>query len=315
VKGNLVIIQNLPQKDLQEGKGMFTINQAYSILANEPMFSTWNCHSISTTNELVSAHLYCNDCEILKTFWGKAYSINEAKECLDNDVTILMEDKFRNMGSCIDYSEVDPDKEIIDQNALPVGNVSLIKLICPTCKTVIYLTFHAEAKIERNIIKEKGICSDLYYRITKIGEYPNQETSRLMLLDKYKTRFPTEYDFLVKAARSFYQGLGAAAMLYMRKAYETLENAILDEAGITAKSHKEGIILAHKEKNIIPTRMKGKVSALYGEFSKIVHGDLDEEGLTKFEDFRKLFLKVLDKIIINERREARAAKLLHDKNR
>jgi hypothetical protein len=289
---------------------MSSLKEAFAALADKPIHtsSEWFKQSY-TDKEKIPADLYCPTCGRIKTFVGNSYSYQETL----NVFARSMAQQGQQLSAYNDdtYKRIN---EILAEALLSYDNIMIIKLTCPVCDSRIYLAF-AVGTESRTIAEGSKSIKTNFYQVIKIGEYPNQDLSRLLILAKYQARFPVEYDLLVKAVKSYQLGLGAGAMVYIRKAYESLLFGILDEASIPRpKTFKDTLELADNTKHIVPAVLTDKAYGLFGEISDVVHGDAeDADGITKYEDLRDVFLLILDNIIEQERTATIAARIRADK--
>lgn len=105
------------------------------------------------------------------------------------------------------------------------------------------------------------------------------------------------------AERAYRDGLGAGAIVYLRKAFEKITTQTANEAGISTttrgkrKNFKELLKEVDTQCSIIPREFSANSYRLFGELSNVVHGDYNEElGLNKFEAFHRLVVGVLENV-------------------
>ena len=293
----------------------------FSDLATKPLFS--NSGWISPPernypNKKVSADFLCQNCEKEKTFSGDAYSYNDLS--IEYQQQLQMSSPYMGVPHMPNNGHNNKSiSELLKDIALPAGDTVTIKLTCPTCERTVYICYAIEIEcfpieiisgFSGNTRQELGskIC------VIKIGEYPNQEESRLFVLDKYKDMFIKEHKFLVLAERAYYSQLGAGSVIYIRKAYESLLYDILDKNSIPRpRTFSELLKTADGKANIVPTILKDKAYGLFGELSDIVHGDCDDDiGMTKYKDLRDVFCVILDNLLEQSRLESIAKNLKVD---
>jgi hypothetical protein len=291
---------------------MNSFKEAYSALADKPILtsSDWFKQPYQDKDK-VPADLYCDHCKQVKTFVGNAHAFQDATISIATGMAQQI-DRMSGLSKNI----IDQIKVILDEVRLSYDNIEIIKLTCPVCNNRIYLVYAIESE-SRTVGENSKAVRTNFYKAIKIGEYPSQDTSRLLVLAKYQTRFPAEYDLLVKALKAYQLGLGAGAIVYIRKAYETLLNAVLDSASIdrSTVTFRDKLQKANDASHIVPTELEGKAYGLFRELSDNVHGDgEDTDGIAKYENLRIVFLLILDSIMQKER-NAEIIAALPDDNR
>lgn len=115
-----------------------------------------------------------------------------------------------------------------------------------------------------------------------------------------------EYDYLLdKAQRAYREELGAGAIVYLRKIYESITIQMAQSVDIEIinkdgyqRPFKKILTEVDKRCHILPREYSGDDGyKLFGELSDIVHGEYDEElGLKKFETLYKLVTGILDNV-------------------
>lgn len=289
-------------------------------LAAKPIFTGSDWEVVPTSFDdahrpNVTADLFCGECEKEKTFLGKAYSRTDLGIKYQQENNAFGGNQY--MPFFEDDSETDTVEEMIDECVLPVGDTVTVQLKCPTCGSPVYVCYVIEYNKKQDRIRnvfEDAVEGPDEYRVTKIGEHPNQEATRLHNLQKYKIRFPEEYQLLAQAERAYRNSLGAGAMVYVRKAYETLLFRVLDERSIDRpNTFKQLLRCADDAAHIVPAALSDKAYGLFGEISDIVHGDTNDEwGLSKFENLRDVFTHILSHILEKEHQEELASKIKSD---
>jgi hypothetical protein len=109
-------------------------------------------------------------------------------------------------------------------------------------------------------------------------------------------------EFLEKSKRAHREGLGAGAMVYLRKVFEQITLQTATAARISPVGKKGGdkpfrnlLEEVDKQCTIIPREFSENGYRLFGELSDIVHGDYDEElALIKYEALHRLIIGILD---------------------
>ena len=114
-------------------------------------------------------------------------------------------------------------------------------------------------------------------------------------------------ELLEKAHRAHREGLGAGAMVYLRKIFEQMTARTASASGIsvlTAKGKRKTFKALLKEVDekcsIVPQEFSANGYRLFGELSDVVHGEYDEEvALVKFDSLHRLVVGILDKVKTN----------------
>ena len=133
-----------------------------------------------------------------------------------------------------------------------------------------------------------------------------------------------EYEALInKADQAYREGLGAGAIVYLRKAYELIAVQVADSANIekkdksgNRKKFKTLLKEVDTKWNIIPKQFSEKRYTLFEELSNIVHGSSDEEiALSKDQSLRLLIVGVIENVIKNQEFAAEIGNLGWDSGR
>lgn len=124
-----------------------------------------------------------------------------------------------------------------------------------------------------------------------------------------------EYSRLLdKAELAYNEGLGAGAIVYLRKVFEkiTVQSAKAMQIdykrheGGNPKNFKELLLRVDEQCSIIPAEFSANGYKLFQELSNVVHGQYDEDlGLSKFDPLYRLVVGILDNI--KNRKELLAA--------
>ena len=110
---------------------------------------------------------------------------------------------------------------------------------------------------------------------------------------------------LVRRAQLAYEAkLGAGAMIYLRKIFESITIEVAEIANIAITMHngrrrpfKDVLQEVNHQRNIIPQRYARDGYRLFSELSEVIHGDSDEnEALDKFEPCLRLILGVVEEV-------------------
>lgn len=157
---------------------------------------------------------------------------------------------------------------------------------------------------------------DLFSQSPKVQLETYRETSsRLRALNSYVDD-PFE-DMFERARVAFESGLGAGAMIYLRKIYEMVASMAATDAGISTESRSgrrkaffKLLTEVDSELGIVPREFSQNGYKLFGELSDVIHGTSDEvEALEKYVPCRSLVQGIADSF---QRRKshAEAAKML-----
>lgn len=120
-------------------------------------------------------------------------------------------------------------------------------------------------------------------------------------------------ELLEKAQRAYREGLGAGAVVYLRKIFEQITTQTATASGISIltarrkpKTFKALLTEVDEQCSIIPQEFSANGYRLFGELSDVIHGEYDEElALSKFDSLHRLVVGILDKVKAN--RELMAA--------
>lgn len=112
-------------------------------------------------------------------------------------------------------------------------------------------------------------------------------------------------DLLERAQLAYEQGLGAGAMVYLRKIFEVLTHEVAEVAGVEATGRKGGrkpfrdlLAEVDRKHNIIPSTFSRDGYKLFSELSDVVHGESSEDvALEKFPHCRRLVVGVINKVV------------------
>ncbi|TNC52578.1 hypothetical protein [Mumia zhuanghuii] len=123
-------------------------------------------------------------------------------------------------------------------------------------------------------------------------------------------------ELLDRAQRAYEEELGAGAMIYLRKAFETITSQTARASGIpleTPKGKRKSFYDLLKEVDeaheIVPRVFSGDGYKLFGELSEIIHGDTSEQiALEKYSPCKTLVSEIIRNVSANaEMRGAVAA--------
>lgn len=205
---------------------------------------------------------------------------------------------------------------------IDIGTVAL-NYYCQTCEDL--RTFYSKGKLTCIFVNKSMISIDCVMscacgstvEIWFIVECDNDITSvnpkvrilkrseRLSDTVKINTTRYGEYDYLLdKAEKAYREDLGAGAVVYLKKIYESITIQAARSVGIEI-TNKDGYqrpfkkILTEVDQrcHIIPSEFSNNGYKLFGELSDIVHGEYDEElGLKKFEPLHRLVIGILENV-------------------
>lgn len=116
-----------------------------------------------------------------------------------------------------------------------------------------------------------------------------------------------EFSILLdNAMQAYTDGLGAGAIVYLRKIFEKITVQTAQAVGIQYKQYEGGnprnfsdLLKEVNEKcSIIPREFSANGYRLFRELSGVVHGEYDEEaGLKNFEALHRLVIGILENVI------------------
>lgn len=115
-----------------------------------------------------------------------------------------------------------------------------------------------------------------------------------------------EYTRLIeKSITAHREGLGAGAIVYLRKIFEIITLKVAKNAEIKYQAYPDGnpkrffdLLKEVDEKcSIIPTEFSANGYMLYRDLSEVIHGDYNEEtGLKKYDPLYRLVIGILENI-------------------
>jgi len=111
-------------------------------------------------------------------------------------------------------------------------------------------------------------------------------------------------ELLSRAQQAYEAGLGAGAMVYLRKIFELITYEVAEIQGVVVVSEngwrrpfRKVLKEVDEARQIIPPRYRSNGYTLFSELSGVIHGDSDEaDALLKFEPCRELVLGVLHEV-------------------
>lgn len=110
---------------------------------------------------------------------------------------------------------------------------------------------------------------------------------------------------LDKAMQAYYDGLGAGAIVYLRKVFEKITIQTANELSIDYKKYEGGnpknfselLTKVDEKYPIIPVEFSAEGHRLFKELSNVIHGEYDEDlGLSKFEPLYRLVIGILENV-------------------
>ncbi|GED24839.1 hypothetical protein BAG01nite_09410 [Brevibacillus agri] len=116
-------------------------------------------------------------------------------------------------------------------------------------------------------------------------------------------------ELLEKAQRAHREGLGAGAIVYLRKIFEKITVQTADAAEISYTKYEGGnpknfsdlLKRVDERCSIIPREFSANGYKLFRELSNIVHGEYNEElALQKYESLHRLIIGILDNVKNNK---------------
>ena len=164
-------------------------------------------------------------------------------------------------------------------------------LQCPSCESSVQMWFLVDC------------IGNIWERAPEVRILKRSEKlSDMALLDQ--ERYGGLSSLLEKSQRAYRDGLGAGAMVYLRKVFELVTMQTATAAGISCSStngkrkpFKDLLEEVDRHSSIIPREFSADGYKLFSELSDIVHGNADEElALLKYESLHRLIIGILDSI-------------------
>lgn len=165
-----------------------------------------------------------------------------------------------------------------------------VRLACPACHESVAVWF---------LVDIDGDIASLAPKVRLLKRNVKYTDSVSPPKDKYG-----EYsESLTKADIAFQEGLGAGAVVYLRKIFENVMNEVADKNGINILNRNGGKLpfktaldRVCARVDFIPQEFSNDGYKLFGELSNLVHGEFDEqEALTKYPALSRLVVGVLEK--------------------
>lgn len=109
-------------------------------------------------------------------------------------------------------------------------------------------------------------------------------------------------DLFERAQIAYDDGLGAGAMIYLRKIFEALTSQAADATGVPRRnesgyrrSFKSLLQDVDAQSQIIPPEFSANGYRLFSELSEVIHGDGDElDALEKYEPCKRLIIGIVN---------------------
>lgn len=184
-------------------------------------------------------------------------------------------------------SEINLNCLSITNNFVSVDTV----LTCCNCESSVQTWFLIESKNEVSSIAPE-------VRINKI--YVNLNANKISNPDEYG-----EFtELLEKSKRAAEEGLGAGAIIYLRKIFEqiTTQVAIVEKIPTKNKKGRSRIFKeiledVDKQRHIIPNEFSKNGYQLFRELSNVIHGESDEnKALEKYDSLYRLVVGVIENV-------------------
>lgn len=181
-----------------------------------------------------------------------------------------------------------------DLHLVPIneGIVSIdCRLQCVTCDECIPVWFLVEIDGDITSVAPKA---RLLKRLIKYSDKVKPKTDN----------YGGYTELLYKAECAYREGLGAGAIVYLRKVFESVIFRVASSYGINiykpnqkTKPFKEILETVKAQTDVIPQEFAEDGYRLFGELSDVVHGEYDENtGLQKYQSLRRLVIGVLDNV-------------------
>ena len=177
------------------------------------------------------------------------------------------------------------------------------------CGATVAAWFLIECQDGEDTDKNRQYLSNYIYGIApkvRVLKYREKLSEKVRLVDGQYAGYGEMFD---KAKRAYRDGLGAGAIVYLRKIFENVTVKSADAVGIEYKTYESGnpknffeLLKKVDEKcAIIPNVFSADGYRLYRELSDVVHGNYDEQvGLQKYEPFNQLVIGIIRNIQNNE---------------
>lgn len=167
----------------------------------------------------------------------------------------------------------------INENMISIDCV----LTCLFCETSIPAWFLIESE------------NEIYAQIPKVRIIKYSDKLSESVSYKPTSKYIELFDAADKAYR---EGLGAGAIIYLRKIYETIVSEIVKKHNIDSTlNFKEKLKEANKKAHIIPHGLDDRKYELFQELSNIVHGEFDDKtALNEYLPLKELINSIVENI-------------------
>lgn len=164
-------------------------------------------------------------------------------------------------------------------------------LKCPGCNGTVELWF---------IVGSENDIFSLAPRV-RLERYTENLRSNAARLSVATGQFA---ELLSRAQQAYEAGLGAGAMIYLRKTFELITFEVAAIQGIAVvddkgwrRSFRKVLKEVDEARQIIPPRYRSNGYTLFSELSEVIHGESNEaDALLKFEPCRELVLGVVNEV-------------------
>ena len=156
-------------------------------------------------------------------------------------------------------------------------------LTCLFCESSIPVWFLSESENEIHSLNPR-------VRIIKYSDKLSESVSY---------RPTSKYLELFDAAdKAYREGLGAGAIIYLRKIYEAIVSEIVKKHNINnTLSFKEKLKEANEKAHIIPHGLDDRKYELFQELSNIIHGEFDDKtALSEYPPLKELISSIVENI-------------------
>ncbi len=225
-----------------------------------------------------------------------------------------------------DYIQVDPfllnrQGRTGQQVDIDIGSI-MLNYFCSDCNNL--RTFHSRGKISCIFVNKQVISIDavltcgcgsdvqIWFLVKCDGDIcgiapkvkiikRSEKLSDIVKMNGHK--YGSYTNLLDKADKAYREGLGAGAMVYLRKAFEKMTVDVANIAKMdfqkwpagNPKNFSKLLEKVDKEYSIIPSEFSANGYKLFQELSAVVHGEYDEKlGLKNFKPAKRLVVGILD---------------------
>jgi len=173
------------------------------------------------------------------------------------------------------------------------------------CGALVTMWFLVECQDGEDTDKNKQYINNYIYGIAPKVRILRRREKLSEQVRLVEGRYANYTEMLDKSERAYRDGLGAGAVVYLRKIFEQVTLQVANAAGISCqydkgkrKPFKKLLEEVDNKCNILPKEYSENGYKLFGELSDVVHGDYNEQlGIEKYEALRRLVIGVLDNVI------------------